>query len=63
MLARCLLSLAKVKYIVERWRLDYNHRQPHCRLSWQNQAVFAATRVPLEHTQENIGLILTELGA
>jgi len=64
------LSLAEAKYIVERWRLDYNHHRPHSRLGWQSPAVFAATCVPSdsatphpsEHTEENIGMSLTELG-
>jgi len=64
------LSLAEAKYIVERWRLDYNHHRPHSRLGWQSPAAFAATCVPSdsatphpsEHTEENIGMSLTELG-
>ena len=64
------LSLAEARYIVERWRLDYNHHRPHSRLGWQSPAVFAATCVPTdsatphpsEHTVGNIGLTLTELG-
>ena len=64
------LSLAEARYIVERWRLDYNHHRPHSRLGWQSPAAFAATCVPSdsatphpsEHTQGNIGLTLTELG-
>ena len=64
------LCLAEAKYIVDRWRMDYNHHRPHSMLNWMSPAAFAATCVPSdsatphpsEHTQENIGMTLTELG-
>jgi len=37
------LSLAEARYIVDRWRLDYNHHRPHSRLNWMTPAVFAAS--------------------
>ncbi len=40
------LNLAEARYVVERWRLDYNHHRPHSRLSWQTPATFAASCVP-----------------
>lgn len=36
------LSLAEMKYVVERWRLDYNHHRPHSMLDWQSPAKYAA---------------------
>ena len=36
------LSLAEARYIVDRWRLDYNHHRPHSRLNWMTPATFAA---------------------
>jgi transposase InsO family protein len=36
------LSLAETRYVVQRWRLDYNHHRPHSRLGWQTPASFAA---------------------
>ena len=68
--AELFLSLAEARYIVDRWRLDYNHHRPHSMLGWQSPAAFAATCVPSdsatphpsEHTKGNIGMTLTELG-
>ena len=37
-----LLNLAEVRYVVDRWRLNYNHHRPHSRLSWMTPAAFAA---------------------
>ena len=37
------LSLAEARYVVGRWRLDYNHHRPHTRLDWMTPAVFAAS--------------------
>jgi len=36
------LSLAEARYIVDRWRMDYNHHRPHSRLNWMTPAAFAA---------------------
>ena len=36
------LSLAEARYIVDRWRMDYNHHRPHSRLNWMTPARFAA---------------------
>ena len=35
------LSLAEAKYVVDRWRMDYNHHRPHSRLGWLTPAAFA----------------------
>jgi len=37
------LSRVEAKYVVDRWRLDYNHRRPHSMLSWLTPSQFAAT--------------------
>ena len=40
------LSLAEARYVLDQWRLDYNHRRPHSALGWQTPAAFAATLKP-----------------
>ena len=35
------LTLAELKYVVERWRMDYNHYRPHSSLSYQTPAAYA----------------------
>jgi len=37
------LSLAEARYVVDRWRLDYNHHRPRSRLNWMTPAAFAAS--------------------
>ena len=36
------LSLAEARYVIDEWRLDYNHRRPHSSLNWQTPAAYAA---------------------
>jgi hypothetical protein len=36
-----LLNLTELKYVVERWRMDYNHYRSHSSLSYQNPATYA----------------------
>jgi len=63
------LSLAEARYVVDRWRMDYNHHRPHSRLGWMTPAAFAglwpskrrpcvptdsATPHPPEHTAETL---------
>ncbi len=35
------LCLAETRWVVDRWRLDYNHHRPHSMLNWQTPAEFA----------------------
>jgi putative transposase len=36
------LSLAEARYVLDEWRLDYNHRRPHSGIDWKTPAAFAA---------------------
>ena len=40
---KLFLSLAEARYVLDEWRLDYNHRRPHSSLNWQTPAAYAAT--------------------
>jgi transposase InsO family protein len=37
------LSVAEARYVLDEWRLEYNHRRPHSGIHWQTPAAFAAT--------------------
>jgi transposase InsO family protein len=37
------LGLAEARYVLDQWRLDYNHRRPHSSLNWLTPAAFATT--------------------
>ncbi len=37
------LSLDEARYVLDEWRLEYNHRRPHSGINWQTPAAFAAT--------------------
>ncbi len=37
------LGLAEARYVLDAWRLEYNHRRPHSGIGWQPPAAFAAT--------------------
>ena len=60
------LSLAELKYVVERWRMDYNHYRPHSSLGYQNPATYAQqcrdmglTRPvkPVEETESRVKIL------
>tara|TARA_B110000495_G_C22949402_1_gene555929 strand:- start:51 stop:905 length:855 start_codon:yes stop_codon:yes gene_type:complete len=36
------LSIAEARYVIDQWRLDYNHQRPHSSLNWQTPAAYAA---------------------
>ena len=37
------LSLPEARYVLDEWRLDYNHHRPHSSLEGKTPAAFAAT--------------------
>ena len=37
------LHIAEVRYVVDRWRMDYNHYRPHSSLGYMSPAAFAAS--------------------
>jgi len=53
------LSLEEARFVIDRWRLDYNHHRPHSALDYQTPAAFAAgcvlpgfaTLSPPEHSR------------
>jgi transposase InsO family protein len=36
------LSLAEARYVLDEWRLEYNHRRPHSGINWKTPAAFTA---------------------
>jgi transposase InsO family protein len=51
------LGLADARWVIDRWRLDYNHRRPHSALDHHSPAAFAASsvfwRIPLRFIHQN----------
>ena len=39
------LSIAEARWVIDRWRLDYNHHRPHSSLDYQTPAAFAASGI------------------
>ena len=37
------LGLDEARYVLDEWRLDYNHRLPHWSLNWRTPAAYAAS--------------------
>ena len=36
------LHIDELRYVVDRWRMDYNHYRPHSSLDYMGPAAFAA---------------------
>ncbi len=36
------LSVSEARYVLDEWRLEYNHRRPHSGLDWRTPAAYAA---------------------
>jgi transposase InsO family protein len=47
------LSLEEARWLIDRWRLDYNHHRPHSALEYQTPAAFAAGCVLLGFATQN----------
>jgi putative transposase len=53
------LSLEEARWVIDRWRLDYNHHRRHSALDYETPAAYAArcvqqdfaTLSPVEHSQ------------
>ena len=53
------LSLEEARWVIDRWRLDYNHHRRHSALDYETPAAFAArcvqqdfaTLSPVEHSK------------
>ena len=37
------VSIEELRYVCDRWRLDYNHHRPHQSLNYMTPAMFAAS--------------------
>ena len=40
------LHIDELRYVMDRWRMDYNHYRPHSSLGYRSPAAFAATCAP-----------------
>ena len=40
------LHIDELRYVADRWRMDYNHYRPHSSLGYMAPATFAATCIP-----------------
>jgi putative transposase len=36
------LSIPEARFVLDEWRLEYNHRRPHSGLNWQTPAAYPA---------------------
>ena len=60
------LHIDEVRYVVDRWRMDYNHYRPHSSLGYMSPAAFAARCVPSdsatphpsEHTHQSVDTLI-----
>lgn len=64
------LSLEEARWVIDRWRLDYNHHRPHSALQYRTPAAFAAgcvlsasaTPQPPDHSRVSTPNSLTQPG-
>ena len=47
------LTMPEVKYVVDRWRMDYNHYRPHSSLAYMTPAAFAQVCVETDCCKDN----------
>jgi transposase InsO family protein len=60
------LHIDELRYVVDRWRMDYNHYRPHSSLGYMSPVAFAATCVPSdsatlhpsEHTHRSVDTLI-----
>ena len=60
------LHIDELRYVVDRWRMDYNHYRPHSSLGYMSPAAFSATCVPSdsatlhpsEHTHRSVNTLI-----
>ena len=45
--------MAEVKYVVDRWRMDYNHYRPHSTLAYMAPAAFAKLCIETDCCRDN----------
>ena len=45
------LSVPEARYVLDEWRVEYNHRRPHSGLGWQTPAAYATK---LEDRQDGV---------
>ena len=51
------LTLAETKYVVDRWRMDYNHYRPHSSLAYMAPADFAKLCIETDCRRTQPGLL------
>lgn len=47
------LTLPEIKYVVDRWRMDYNHYRPHSSLAYMTPAAFAQLCIETDCCKDN----------
>jgi len=60
------LHIDELRYVADRWRMDYNHYRPHSSLGYMAPAAFAATCIPPGsaslrlpgHTYKNVNTLI-----